>query len=150
MLSERIDAELKTAMKARDPEKVSTLRMLKAAISNLAIQKGKSVLEDPEVIEVIQKLMKQHQESIEAFTKGNRADLVAREANEMQILRAYLPPAMEEAELKALILATIQELKASGPGALGQVMKAVLSKVKGRADGRQVNQLVSQLLQGGP
>ena len=147
-LSEQIDADLKTAMKAGDSQKVSTLRMLKAASSNQAIQKGKSSLEDGEIHEVIQKTIKQHQESIEAFTKGNRPELAAKEEQEAKILKAYLPPAMGEAELKGIIQATIQELGASGPAALGQVMKAVLPKVKGRADGKQVSQLVGQLLHG--
>ncbi len=147
-LSEQIDADLKTAMKAGDSQKVSTLRMLKAASSNQAIQKGKSSLEDGEIHEVIQETIKQHQESIEAFTKGNRPELAAKEEQEAKILKAYLPPAMGEAELKGIIQATIQELGASGPAALGQVMKAVLPKVKGRADGKQVSQLVGQLLHG--
>ncbi len=147
-LFERIDGDLKTAMKAREETKVSTLRMLKAAMTNLVVQKGKSTLEDAEVLEVIQKLVKQHQESIDSFTKGGRADMAQKEAREAEILKAYCPPAMSEAELKSIIQAAIQELGLSGPGAVGQVMKAVLPKVKGRADGRQVNQLATQLLQG--
>ena len=146
-LSERIDAELKEAMKAKQAEKVSVLRMLKAAASNAAIQKGKNALEDGEIHEVIQKMIKQHQESIEAFTKGGRPELAAKEEQEAQILKIYLPPAMDEGELKSLIQAAIRELGVSGPGAMGQVMKAVLPKVKGRADGKQVSQLVGQLLQ---
>ena len=145
-LLEQIDADLKTAMKARDAEKVSVLRMLKAAVSNQAIGQGKSSLEDGGIHEVIRKTIKQHQESIEAFTKGGRPELAAKEEHEAAILKAYLPPAMDEAELKALIQATIKELGVSGPSALGQVMKAVLPKVKSRADGKQVSQLVGQLL----
>ncbi len=148
-LTDRINEELKSAMKAGDPAKVSTLRMLKAAVSNAAIQKGKSNLEDGEILEVIQKSLKQHQESVDAFTKGGRPELAEKEAHEAKILKEYLPPAMDEGELKALIQATIQELGASGPSALGAVMKAVLPKVKGRADGKQVSQLVAQLLQAG-
>ena len=147
-LSERIDDELKTAMKARDQAKVSTLRMLKSSAANAALQKGKNSLEDAEVIEVIQKTIKQHQESVEAFTKGGRADLAEKEKHEAEILKAYCPPAMEEAELTAIIQAAILELGVSGPAALGQVMKAVLPKVKGRADGKQVNRLAAKLLQG--
>ncbi len=147
-LSERIDEELKSAMKARDQAKVSTLRMLKSSVLNAAVQRGKNLLEDAEVIEVIQKMIKQHQESVDAFTKGGRADLAEKETHEASILKAYLPPAMDEAELKGIVQAAIQELGASGPNALGQVMKAVLPKVKGRADGKQVNQLAAKLLQG--
>ena len=146
-LIERLDGDLKSALKAQDQMKLSTLRMLKAEIGNVAIQKGKA-LEDGDVLEVIQKLMKQRQESVDAFTKGNRMDLAEKEAKEKEFLKSYLPAAMGEAELKGIIEATIQELGASGPSALGSVMKAVLPKVKGRADGKLVNQLVAQLLQG--
>ena len=146
-LAERIEDELKAALKGRDEAKVSTLRMLKAAISNLAIQKGKPTLEDGDIQEVIQKQLKQHQESIQAFTQGGRKELAQKEAHEAAILKTFLPPAMEEGELKAVIQVTIRELGVTGPAALGQVMKAVLPQVKGRADGKQVNQLVLQLLQ---
>ena len=149
MLSDRINEDLKTAMKARDAVRLSTLRMLKAAVSNAAIQRQKQTLEDGEILEVIQKLLKQHQESAEAFTKGGRNELAEKEKREAGILTAYLPPAMDQAELKGIIQAAIQEIGAGGPSALGSVMKAVLPKVKGRADGKQVNQLVAQLLQQG-
>ncbi|MCM8794661.1 MAG: GatB/YqeY domain-containing protein [Candidatus Omnitrophica bacterium] len=146
-LQDRINEDLKLSIKARDEIKTSTLRMLKAASSNAAIQKGKDVLEDGEMMEVIQKLIKQRQESVEAFTKAGRTDMAQKESKEADILKGYLPAAMSEAELKAIIEAAIKEVGASGPAAVGQVMKAVLPKVKGRADGKQVNQLVSQLLQ---
>ena len=145
-LSEQIGEELKSAMKARDAVRVSTLRMLKSAVTAAAIQKEKPSLEDAEVLEVIQKMLKTHQESVEAFTKGGRPELAQKETHEAGILKAYLPPAMEESELKKIIEETVQELGVRGPSALGQVMKAVLPKVKGRADGKWVSQLVSQLL----
>ena len=147
-LIERIDEDLKVAMKGRDELKVSALRMLKAAASNTAIQKGKQVLEDGEIQEVIGKLIKQREESVEAFTKGGRPELAEKEAKEAAILRAYLPPAMSEAELKSLIQAAIQETGASGPQGMGAVMKAVMSKVAGRADGKIINQLVRESLGG--
>ena len=145
-LAEKINEELKVSMKARDELRTSVLRMLKAASSNAAIQKGKDLLEDGEMLEVVQKLMKQRQESVDAYTKAGRNDLAEKEKKEAQILQAYLPPAMPEEELKAIIQAAIEELGASGPAAVGQIMKVVLPKVKGRADGKQVNQLVAQLL----
>ncbi len=145
-LAEKINEELKASMKARDELRTSVLRMLKAASSNAAIQKGKDLLEDGEMLEVVQKLMKQRQESVDAYTKAGRNDLAEKEKKEAQILQAYLPPAMPEEELKAIIQAAIEELGASGPAAVGQIMKVVLPKVKGRADGKQVNQLVAQLL----
>ena len=148
-LSEKINEDLKTAMKAGDTMKVSTLRMLKAAISNAAIQKGKAVLEDGEILEVIQKSLKQHQESVDAFTKGDRPEMAEKEAHEARILKEYLPSQLSEEELKALIQAAIQELGVSGPSGMGPVMKAVNPKVRGRADGRTMSRLVAQLLQGG-
>ncbi len=145
-LAEKINNELKASMKARDELRTSVLRMLKAASSNAAIQKGKDLLEDGEMLEVVQKLMKQRQESVDAYTKAGRNDLADKEKKEAQILQAYLPPAMPEEELRAIIQEAIKELGASGPSAVGQIMKVVLPKVKGRADGKQVNQLVAQLL----
>ena len=145
-LLQQIDEDLKVAMKARDELKVSCLRLLKAAVSNQAIEKGKQVLEDGELQEVIGKLIKQRQESVEAFTKGGRPEMAEKEAREAAILKAYLPPAMSEAELKALIQAAVQEAAASGPQAMGVVMKAVMPKVAGRAEGKVVNQLVREAL----
>lgn len=148
-LSERIDGDLKVALKAGDSVKLSTLRLLKASINNAAIQRQKSTLEDGEILDLIQKTLKQHEESMAAFSKGGRQDLADKEKKEAEVLKGYLPPAMPESELKALIQATIEEMGASSPSALGAVMKALMPKVKGRADGKRVNQLVSQLLQGG-
>ena len=145
-LLQRVDEDLKVAMKARDELKVSALRMLKAAASNAAIAKGKPSLEDAEVIDVIAKLMKQRDESVEAYTKGNRPELAEKEKKEAAILKAYLPAAMPEGELKAIIQAAIKETGASGPQGMGAVMKAVLPKVAGRADGGKVSQFVREAL----
>lgn len=145
-LTERINEELRAAMKARDEMKVSTLRMFKAGILNAALAKKKDVLDDTEVIEVAQKLIKQHDESVAAFTKANRPDAAAKETKEAQILKAFLPPAMDPAELKTLIGETVRELGVSGPSAMGQVMKAVAAKVKGRADNRTISELVKEAL----
>jgi uncharacterized protein YqeY len=146
-LNDRINEDLKAAMKAREELKLSVLRMAKAAAGNAAIAKGKDALDDAEMIEVFQKMAKQRQESIDAFTKAGRTDMAEKEAKEAEILKAYMPAAMPEEELKAIIQAAIKETGASGPAGVGQVMKVVLPKVKGRADGKQVNQLVAQLLQ---
>lgn len=145
-LSARIDEELKTALKAGDSAEVSTLRMLKAGMGNLAIQRQKAALEDSEVQEVARRLIKQHEESVEAYTKAGRSDLAQKEARELAILKGFLPPALEEPELAAIIQQTLQELKGGGTPALGAVMKAVMAKVAGRADGKKVNQLVGQML----
>ena len=142
----KIDEDLKTAMKAREELKVSALRMLKAASSNAAIQKGKADLEDAEVIDVIGKLIKQRDESVEAYTKGNRPELAEKEKKEAAILKAYLPAQLPDEELKAIIQAAVKETGASGPQGMGVVMKAVLPKVAGRADGGKVSQFVREAL----
>ena len=142
----KIDEDLKGAMKGRDELKVSALRMLKAAASNAAIQKGKAVLEDAEVIDVIGKLLKQREESVAAYTKGNRPELAEKEQKEAAILKAYLPAAMPDEELKNIIQAAVKETGASGPQGMGVVMKAVLPKVAGRADGGKVSQFVREAL----
>lgn len=145
-LLQKVDEDLKAAMKGRDELKVSCLRMLKAAASNAAIAKAKPSLEDAEAMEVIAKLIKQRDESVEAFTQGNRPELAEKERKEAAILKAYLPAAMPEAELKAIIQAAVKEAGASGPAAMGAVMKVVMPKVAGRADGKVVNQLVKEAL----
>jgi uncharacterized protein YqeY len=143
-----ISKQLMEAMKARDEAKVSTLRMIKAALGAQAIQKGKDKLDDAESIDVLGKLLKQREESIEAFTKGNRPELAEKERKEAEILKGYLPAQMSEAELKSIVEAAVKELGVSGPQALGAVMKAVMPKVAGRADGKTLNQLVRQTLGG--
>ncbi len=145
-LLEKIDEELKGAMKARQELKVSCLRMLKAAAANTAIQKGKPGLEDAEMLEVIAKLIKQREESVEAYTKGNRPELAEKERREAALLKGYLPAQLPDAELKAIIQATVQETGAGGPQGMGAVMKAVMPKVAGRADGAKVSQLVKEAL----
>lgn len=146
-LSEQFDSDLKTALKAKNERKVSTLRMLKAALGNHAIQKGKPTLDEAEIIDVVRKEIKQHEESIAAFAKGGRNELVAKETQEAEILKSYLPPEMGEAQLKELIQETIRQLGVAGAAAMGQVMKALMPQVAGRADGKLVNQLVNQILQ---
>lgn len=144
----KVDEDLKTAMKARDELKVSCLRLLKAGASNGAIAKGKASLEDAEVIDVIAKLIKQREESVEAYTKGNRPELAEKERKEAAILKAYLPAQMPDEELKSIIQAAVKETGASGPQGMGAVMKAVLPKVAGRADGGKVSQFVREALGG--
>lgn len=145
-LAQQFDEDLKTAMKAREELKVSTLRLLKAAISNAAIQKQKAVLDDAEVIAEIAKLVKQREESVAAYTKGNRPDLAEKEQTEAKILQAYLPAQLSDEELKGIVQAAVKEAGGSGPQAMGAVMKLVMPKVAGRADGKRVNEFVKQSL----
>lgn len=143
---ERIDHELKDAMRSKDTVKLSVLRMLMAAVKNTEIAKKVNKLDDPDVIQVVQKMIKEHKESISQFEKGNRTDLVEKEKAEMEVLQKYAPAQMAEEELAGIVRATVQEMGAASKSDAGKVMKAVMEKVKGKADGKVVNQLVMSLL----
>lgn len=150
MLVDKIDEDLKSALKNRDTLRVSTLRFLKASILNLAIDKKVEKLEDSDVLEVIAKLVKQHLEAIEGFSRGNRQDLVTKETQELEILRSYCPPQASDQELREWIQVAITESGAKGPQDLGKVMKCIIPKTKGKADGKRVNELVKEALEGDP
>ena len=147
-LSERIDADLKDAMRAKDANRLGVLRMLKAALKNVAIEKGRAAvtLDDAEAIQVIRKQVKQRQDSIESFEKGGRPELVAKEKEELAALQTYLPQQLGAEELEKIVRDTIAELNAATKAQMGAVMKAVQAKVAGRADGRTVSQEVQRQL----
>lgn len=145
-LLEQVDGDLKDAMKAKDSIKVSALRMLKSAQKNAAIDKRKDHLDESELLALIGKLIKQRQDSIAEFKRGNRPDLVEREEAEIRVLSAYLPSALSDAELESLINEAIREVGASKRADMGKVMKIVLAKAAGRADGGLVSQKVSAKL----
>lgn len=145
-LEERLDADLKEGMKAKDEVKVSTLRMLRAAMKNLAIEKKAEKLEDKDVTGVIAKQIKQHRDSIEGFTKGNRQDLVDKETAELKILESYMPKMMSAEELKVIVKSAIEKVEAKGRADMGKVMKAAMEDAKGAADGKMLSQMVSEEL----
>lgn len=145
MIEERIESELKAAMKNKDEIRISCLRMLKAEMHNLFIQKREK-LKDEDIIRVIQKQARQHNDSIEQFTKGNRDDLVTKEKKELAILESFLPQAISQEELERIAKEVISSLGAPTPNDMGRVMKEVMAKVKGRADGKVISQVVSGLL----
>lgn len=145
-LWERVESEFTAAMKAQDAAKVSTLRMLKADLANAAIAQRQDRLADPQVVEVIRRQIKQRRESVEAFRKGGRADLVDKETKELAVLEVYLPPQMTEQALMAIVRECVEASGAAGPKEIGKVMKLVMERVKGQADGKLVNQLVVQAL----
>lgn len=128
-------------MKARDETRVGTLRMVMTAIKNAEVERGHP-LSDEETVEMIAREAKRRRESIDAFSKGGREDLVAKERAELAILEAYLPAALSEAELLALVDEAILETGAIMPADMGKVMKAVMPKVRGRADGGAVSSAV--------
>ena len=144
MLREKINADLKNAMKAGDKQTVSCLRMLIAAIKNREISLRK-ILEDQDIISVIHSLLNQHKDSYEQFKKGNRDDLAAIEEHSMHILKGYLPQELTASEIQAIVNAIIAETNATKKD-FGIVMKAVMAKVAGRADGKTINVTVSQSL----
>lgn len=138
--------DMKAALKTGDAVKLSTLRMLVAAIRNREIEKNVKELDDVEVIQILQRQIKQHKDSIEQFQKGNRPDLSDKEARELKVLEAYMPAQMGQDELTAVIKAVISEIGAVSKADSGKVMKAVMEKVKGKADGKTVSQMVMGLL----
>jgi len=149
-LSERVDSELKTAMREKNAIKLGVLRMLKAALTNATIEKGgaDSKLTDAEAAQVIRKQVKQRQDSIESFEKGGRAELAAKEKEELSILQSYLPQAMSIDEISKVVQETITEVGASSKAQMGAVMKALQAKVAGRADGKTLSAEVQRQLSG--
>ncbi|OGX14773.1 MAG: hypothetical protein A2166_05665 [Omnitrophica WOR_2 bacterium RBG_13_41_10] len=146
MLEEKILNDYKNAMKDKDTLKSSTLSFLRAELMNLAIEKRKKVLEDIDVIIVIKKQIKQHQDSIEQFAKGNRQDLADKEARELRILKSYLPTELPAEEIKKIIEEAITVTGAAGPKDMGRVMKEANAQIAGRADGKLVSDLVKERL----
>lgn len=144
-LHEKLDADLKNAMRARDELRKLVLRSLLSAMNYAEIAKQKK-LDDGGIIEVIAKEIKQRRESIEAYEKGNRPDLVEKEKAEMAILQEYMPAQMSSDEVAAIIKAVITEVGAKGPGDKGKVMQKLMPQVKGKADGSMVNNLVTEML----
>ena len=146
MLEEKIMNDYKEAMKAKDSLRSSALSFLRAQMMNAAIDKKKKILDDVEAIAVIKKQIKQRQDSIEQFTKGNRMDLVEKETKELAILKSYLPPELGEEEVKKVIEEAVAQLGAAGLKDMGKVMKEVQAKLAGQADGKLVSELVKQRL----
>jgi len=147
-LTERVDADLKTAMREKNATKLGVLRLLKAAMTNAAIEKGgaDSKLGDGDATQVIRKQVKQRQDSIESFEKGGRVELAAKEKEELSILQSYLPQAMSADELSKIVRETIAEVSATSKAQMGAVMKALQAKVAGRADGKTLSAEVQKQL----
>src|SRR5947207_15669526 len=147
-LPERVDSDLKEAMRAKDAAKLGVLRMLKSALKYSAIEKSDPTgqLDDAEATQVIRKQVKQRQDSIESFEKGGRPELAAKEKDELAMLQAYLPQGLTTDELAKIVGETIRELGATSRAQMGAVMKALQAKVAGRADGRTLSQEVQRQL----
>ena len=145
---EQIDNDLKEAMKARQVAKLAVLRMLKAALKNAAIEKGgaDAMLDDAEAIAVVRKQVKQRQDSVEGFEKGERPELAANEKAEIEVLNAYLPQQLSAEAVTALVKEAIAEAGATSKAQMGAVMKLAQAKAAGRADGKALSQEVQKLL----
>jgi uncharacterized protein YqeY len=147
-LQQRVDSDLKEAMRAKDVTKLGVLRMLKSALKYAAIAKSgaETELSDGEAVQVIRKQAKQRQDSIESFEKGGRAELADKEKEELAILNTYLPQAMPPDELAKVVRETIAEVGATSKAQMGAVMKALQGKVGSRADGKTLSAEVQRQL----
>ncbi len=144
-LRETIDADTKDALKAGAKDKLSTLRMLNAALKNKQIDKRRPLTEE-EVIETVRSLIKQRRDSIEQFEKGGRKDLVDKETAEVAVLEVYLPKQLSREELESMVRDAVAKTGAAGAKDMGKVMKALIPIVGGRADGKLVSELVKHVL----
>jgi len=145
-LLERLSQELRAAMLAKDADRLSTLRLLKSAVGYVQIERKNDTLSDAEVVAVIQNEIKKRRDAAEQFGKAGRAELAARETQEMSVLESFLPPQLSTDELEKLIREAIQETGATGKKQMGQVIKATQAKAAGRADGKTISELVGKLL----
>jgi uncharacterized protein YqeY len=144
-LEERLVDEMKQAMRSNDRIRLSTIRMIRTAVKNKEIEHRRQ-LDDEEIQRVIQGLLRKGEESVEQFRVGGRMDLVEKETREIEIMKSFLPDSLSEEEILTVIDQTIQETQASSLKDLGKVMKSVMPKLAGKADGKRVNQLVKERL----
>lgn len=145
-LSERLNEDMKQAMKSKDKFALSTIRMVRSTIQNLEIDL-KRTLDDSEVLDILSREIKQRKDALQEFEKAGRDELAATNRAEIELIQKYLPQQLSEEEIKVIVQQTIQETGASSKSEMGKVMSALMPKVKGRADGKLVNQAVLQFLQ---
>jgi hypothetical protein len=145
-LQERLSQEIKSAMLAKDAERLGTLRLLKSALGYAQIEKKSETTSDADFVALVQKEVKKRRDSVEQFEKGGRAELAEKEKAEIKVLETFLPQAMSESDLEQLVRTTIQEVGATSKKDMGSVIKAVQAKAAGRADGKTISGLVGKLL----
>ena len=146
-LKDQITEDMKTAMRAKDSERLGTIRLLLAALKQKEVDE-RVELDDPMVVAIVDKMVKQRKDSIAAFTTGGRADLADKDAAEIKVLEVYLPQRMSADETVAAVKAIVAELGASGPGDMGKVMGVVKTRLAGKADMGQVSAAVKAALTG--
>jgi len=144
-LEERLVEEMKQAMKANDKLRLSTIRMIRSSLKNKEIELRKK-LENEDILKVIQVMVRKGEESIEQFQAGGRTDLVEKEKKEIEILKSFLPQPLSQEEILKIIDQSIQEAQVSSLKDMGKVMKSVMPKIGGKADGKLINQLVKERL----
>jgi len=144
-LEERLVEEMKQAMRSSDKLRLSTIRMIRSASKNKEIELRKK-LDDEDVLRVIQGMVRKGEESVEQFQTGGRTDLVEKEQTEIEILKSFLPQPISQEEMLRIIDQSIEETQASSLKDLGKVMKSVMPKLGGKADGKLINQLVRERL----
>jgi len=147
-LKDRLTEDLRQSMRQGDERRKSTIRLVRAAITNAEIEQGEDLGED-EVLAIIAKQAKQRRESVAEFAKGGRQDLVDQEEEELQILLSYLPAQMSRDEIEVAARQVIAEVGATSMAQMGEVMRQLMSQLKGKADGSLVNQVVREILTGG-
>lgn len=146
-IREQLEADFKAALKEKNELKLSVVRMVKAALMNSEISSGgKGTFDDAKILDIIRKEAKKRNDSITAYEQGGRTDLAEKEKQELEILQNYLPQAMAEEEVKTLVQKTISDLGAGSPADFGKVMKEVVARAEGRADGKIISQIVKNLL----
>lgn len=146
MLEKKITDNLQQAMKEGRKIEVSALRMLLSSIKNKKIEDRVEELEDDKILAIIKKMVKQYKESMEQFTAGGREDLVEKESEELKVIAEYMPEEMAEDQIKSIVDQVISEMGASSPQDMGQVMKGVMAKTHGQADGKVISEMVKAAL----
>jgi len=145
-LQEQLSQEIKSAMLAKNADRLSTLRLLKSAVGYAQIERKTENLSDADFVSVVQKEVKKRRDAVEQYEKGGRPELAEKEKNEIPVLETFLPKPFSAAELEQLVKATIQETGATSKKEMGPVIKAVQAKAAGRADGKTISALVGKLL----
>ena len=145
-LKEKLQEDLKSSMKNKDTVKKSVVTLIRASIKQYEVD-NRVELSDDEIIDLIAKQLKQRRDSLVEFKKANRDDLVSETESEIEVLKEYLPQQLSEEELNEIVIATISEVEATSMKDMGKIMSAIKPKVKGRADGKLINELVKKNLQ---
>lgn len=145
-LLDRLNQDMKQAMRNKEKEELATIRMLKASLQNEALKLGKDELSEEEELAVLSRELKQRKDSLQEYENAGRNDLAEKSEREIELIQSYMPDQLSEEELDEIVQETINEVGATSKSDMGQVMSAIMPKVKGKADGSQVNQLVQKHL----